>query len=150
MKKLAAALCLALPLVASASDPSHALADAVRVYTSSEAPSYRQLSVHLSHSLQPEAVVLLTGQNWCGSGGCTLLVFRKVREKFTLVSRSTVTGTPIRVLAETSRGWKALIVHSKGRGNVLLRFDGTRYPLNPSLQPVATSTQVRSSTLALN
>ena len=149
MKKLAAAFCLVLSFVASASNSPRALDNAVRAYTHREAPSYRQASTHLSHSPQPEAIVFLTGRAWCGSGGCTLLVFRQVRREFVLVSRSTVTGTPVRVLPDTSRGWKTLIVHSKGRGDVLLRFDGIRYPLNSSLQPVATAAQVRASALVL-
>jgi len=104
--------------------------------------SVRHALVELTGDDQPDAVVLLEGTEWCGSGGCTMLVFRGTAGGFIFVSRSTITYEPIRVLPEKTRGWNTLIVYSKGKGDVLMRFDGTRYPLNPSLQPKATPAQI--------
>ena len=70
-----------------------------------------------------------------------MLVLRADANGFTLVSASTITNPPIRVSAEKSHGWRTLIVFAKGRGDVLMRFNGTRYPLNPSVQPKATPAQ---------
>jgi hypothetical protein len=74
-----------------------------------------------------------------------MLVFRGEQDRFTLVSASTITNEPIRVSPETAHGWRMLIVFSKGRGDVLMRFTGARYPLNPSLQPKAALTQGRAA-----
>ena len=151
MKRIVAIASILFPLVVAAQSVPPALAVAVRTFAGGpEDPSFRHSFAALNGDRSPEALVLLSGSKWCGSGGCTLLVFRQVRGKFVLASRITVTQTPIRVLPESTHGWKTLIVYSKGRGNVLLRFDGNRYPLNPSMQPVATEAQVKASTMVLN
>ena len=151
MKRIVAIASILFPLVVAAQSVPPALAVAVRTFTGgSENQSFRHSFVTLNGDRSPEALVLLSGSNWCGSAGCTLLAFRQVRGKFVLASRITVIQTPIRVLPESTHGWKTLIVYSKGRGNVLLRFDGNRYPLNPSMQPVATEAQVKASTMVLN
>jgi hypothetical protein len=46
-------------------------------------------------------------------------------------------------------GWKTLIVYSKGRSDVLMRFNGKRYPLNPSSQPKATPEQVHAAHIVM-
>ena len=59
------------------------------------------------------------------------------------MSRSTVTREPIFVLPELSHGWHTLSVYVAGGGSdasqVLLRFDGTEYPSNPTQQERAGS-----------
>lgn len=150
MKNLIAIACILLTLTAAAEPAPPALIAAVRTFTGVQGDQpFRYSVIDLDGNHGSDALVLMSGPDWCGSGGCTLLVFREVRGNFRLVSRSTVAEPPIRVLSEVSHGWKTLIVYSKGRGNVLLRFDGSRYPLNPSLQPLATQTQVQASAVAL-
>jgi putative lipoprotein len=78
-----------------------------------------------------------------------MLVFRGTNDGFTFVSASTITNEPIRVSPENTQGWKTLIVHSKGKGDVLMQFNGTHYPLNPSLQSKATAGQVEAAELLL-
>lgn len=96
-----------------------------------------------------DAVVMLTGPNWCGSGGCTLLVFQAQVSGYRLVSVSTVTELPVRMGLERSKGWKNLIVSSRGKGEVVMRFDGKVYPANPSLQPQASPAQIKAAQLLL-
>lgn len=96
-----------------------------------------------------DAVVLITDPAWCGTGGCTLLVFKGSRRGFTLQSKSSVSDVPIRLSPLVVAGWRSLIVYSRGRGDVLMRFTGTRYPDNPSLQPKATAAQVRGASLLI-
>ena len=101
--------------------------------------AYRAAFVDLNADSITDALALMSDPLYCGSGGCTLLVFRGTSGGFELLSRSTVSREPIYVLSEATSGWKALAVHVAGGGvaahQALLRFDGERYPLNPSTQP---------------
>ena len=114
-----------------------------------ERPPFRQALTDLNADGQVDAIVLLLGSNWCGSGGCNMLVFRGTNDGFTFVSASTITNEPIRVSPENTQGWKTLIVHSKGKGDVLMQFNGTHYPLNPSLQSKATTGEVEAAEVLL-
>ncbi len=114
-----------------------------------ERPQFRYGLTDLDGDRRADAIVLLLGGNWCGSGGCNMLVFRAVANGFTLVSASTITNEPIRVSPEKSHGWRTLIVFAKGKGDVLMPFDGTRYPLNPSVQRKATPAQVSAAQVVM-
>ena len=107
-------------------------------------PSFSYALVDLDGDGQPDAVVLLRGPMWCGSGGCTMLVFRGTANGFQLVSKSTITGEPIEVLPGVTLGWRTLIVNTGGIGPVVMQFNGTQYPGNPSMQPKATPEQIKS------
>jgi hypothetical protein len=87
-----------------------------------------------------DALLLLQGPAWCGSGGCTMLVFQGVPGGFKFVSRSTLIRAPLLVSATKSKGWRDLVVEISGGGGstpkrVALKFNGRNYPLNPSVQP---------------
>ncbi len=86
-----------------------------------------------------DALVLLEGRDWCGSGGCTLLVLKGVKDGFKFVSRSTLIRGPLLVSDKKSKGWSDLVVDVSGGGmppkKVALKFNGRKYPLNPSVQP---------------
>jgi len=103
--------------------------------------AFQYALVDLNGDGRDDAVVFITAPEYCGSGGCTMEVFRATSKGFVFVWGSTVTSLPIRVCTDSNHGWRALIVNSKGRGDVLMRFDGARYPSNPSIQPVATAEQ---------
>jgi len=78
-----------------------------------------------------------------------MLVFRGTKDGFTFVSASTIANEPIRLSPENTQGWKTLIVYSKGTGDVLMKFNGTHYPLNSSLQSKATTGQVEAAEVLL-
>jgi hypothetical protein len=87
-----------------------------------------------------EAVVHLTGPNWCGSGGCTTLILTPAGDSWRLVTRLSITRPPIRLLRTRSNGWRDLEVRVQGGGiqpgyEAQLRFDGKTYPSNPSVAP---------------
>ena len=140
---------LALPIAVRAQRPPASLIAAVQGVAPGAADSLQYALVDLNGDSVPDAIVLLGSEGWCGTGGCTMLVFRGRRDRFALVSRSTITNVPIRVLPDTTHGWRTLIVYSKGVGDVLLRFDGLRYPPNPSLQLRASPEQVAAARVVI-
>lgn len=149
MRRLVAAFAL-LASSTYAQDPvQDSLSSVVLAYVKSqgenELPKFRHASVDLNDDHELDAVVLLLGPSWCGSGGCTLLVLQGHEGKFTVRSTASVTLEPIRQALEQRHGWNSLVVHSRGRGEVLLRFDGKKYPSNPSRQPVASKRQLASA-----
>jgi hypothetical protein len=136
--------------------PPASLSDAVRKYiyhyvtdVVGEDP-FRFALVDLNGDGREDAIVLMSGSGWCGSGGCTMLVFRGVDSGFEYVCSSTVTSAPIRVSQKTVRGWRSLIVLSKGKGDVVMRFtEAARYPSNPSLQPKASRAEIDAASIAI-
>jgi hypothetical protein len=129
-----------------------ALVTAVEAYTKSsgdsDKPDFRHALFDLNGDKQEDAIVLLIGSYHCGSGGCTMLIFQGTPNGFETVSKSTVTREPIRVSNEKSQGWNALIVNTRG-GDMLMRYAGKKYPLNPSTQPKATKAQVDAARILI-
>jgi hypothetical protein len=94
----------------------------------------------LSGHGKQEVIVYVTGQAWCGSGGCTTLILAPNDSSFRLVTRITISRPPISVLPTKSNGWHDLSVHVQGGGiqpgyDAELSFDGKTYPRNPSVAP---------------
>jgi hypothetical protein len=137
----------ALPLIQE-SQLKLATADWLRTEQSSsdETLAFYAL-IDLNNDGLKDGLVLLGGPNWTGSGGSTLLVFEAkpkgqggpdLYTPFEFVSRTTLVNPPIVVGEITSNGWKEIYVYVSGGGAqsgwVALRFDGSEYPLNPSIQ----------------
>lgn len=78
-----------------------------------------------------EILVGLTGPYFCGSGGCTQYI---LGNQGTVISRFTVADYPVVIDTQKSFGWKNLFIYSGGK-NRIVKFDGKKYPSNPSLQP---------------
>lgn len=113
----------------------HALKQAVYL-SIQEQPLYQYAFYDLNQDGIQDAVVMLRGSNWCGTGGCTVLVFQGMsHEKFQPHSKMTVTDVPIVALNSKTQGWSDLSVYSRGVGQVILKFNGRSYPSNPSLEP---------------
>lgn len=101
---------------------------------------YRATTADLNGDGRPEVLAYAESAGQCGSGGCTLYLLARQSRGWRVVSRMSVTRPPIRVLASKTRGWHDLAVHVAGGGirggyDVRLRFDGRRYPGNPSIAP---------------
>lgn len=79
-----------------------------------------------------EIFVGLTGGYFCGSGGCTFLILDNVGNK---VSSFTVSDYPIVIDSKYSKGWKNLFIQSNGKFHVV-KYNGKKYPSNPSIEPV--------------
>ncbi|MBU2167545.1 MAG: hypothetical protein KKF88_06890 [Alphaproteobacteria bacterium] len=69
---------------------------------------YRAALVDLNGDGRREAVVLMNGPGWCGSGGCSLWVLTPRGQSWRMVTQATVMNPPIRVLPPRSHGWSEL------------------------------------------
>jgi hypothetical protein len=81
---------------------------------------------------QNEIFVGFTGGYFCGSGGCTIML---LDNKGIAITQFTVSEYPVIVDNNKTNGWSDLIINSNGK-NHLMKFDGKKYPSNPSVQPV--------------
>ncbi|WP_051260931.1 hypothetical protein [Algoriphagus marincola] len=100
---------------------------------------FKYSQVDLNEDGNLEILVGLTGPYFCGSGGCTVLLFTSHGD---VITRFSVVKYPAYVDSETTNGWKNLILYSGGKNRVV-KFDGQKYPSNPSTLPVY-SDQVES------
>jgi hypothetical protein len=99
---------------------------------------YSVVSVSLDDKT-PMKLVYISGQQWCGSGGCTVLLLKSDQSSFRVVQKFTLVQLPIRVLSTTTAGWRDLAFWVRGGGSlstrVVLRYNGSKYPTNPSTAP---------------
>jgi hypothetical protein len=114
-----------------------------------ESPTFRWALADLNDDGRDDAIVLLTGPKYCGADGCTMLVFRGTDQGFTLLSATAIVMAPIRVSANSADGWRSLIVYSKAKGDVVLKFSGTHYPANPSVQPKVDRVELEAAANAI-
>jgi hypothetical protein len=143
--------CCALLLGACASSPSTRMttasapteADAARairdVLRGDWNARYFGARVDLNGDGREEFVALVAAPMICGTGGCPVFVLTPQDAGYRVVSRLSVVQPPVRVSSRSSNGWRNLIVGIGGgglpAGNAELRFDGTGYPLNPTVPP---------------
>jgi hypothetical protein len=105
-----------------------------------KAASYISAFCDLNDDGTPEAVVYLTDREWCGSGGCTMLILTKKGGSWSVVTEIAITQLPIRVLSKKTNGWHSIGVWVQGGGiqpgyESVLDFDGNSYPSNPTVPP---------------
>src|SRR5690242_3379975 len=112
MRLFAALFSIVVGASASPAQSSPSIGGAVEAWIATQGvykmPKFRHALADLDDDRRPDAVVLLTGPDWCGSGGCQMLVFRGTTAGFEFVSASTVASEPIRVSAMKSNGWHTL------------------------------------------
>ncbi len=104
---------------------------------------YRWLTYDLNGDGNEELLVQL---DWCGSGGCTLLVFENHQKEWRFNSRITLVNSPIMLGQQTSHGWRDLIFNVSGGGATpaqhVMQYTGVSYPINPSMAPTANPEQI--------
>ena len=93
--------------------------------------------VDLASDGKQQAVVYLNGKGWCGTGGCTMLVFTQDGSSYKLISAIRGTRVPIRVLEAKSFGWRNLSIWAVGGGifvgyEELVEFNGHDYSKDAS------------------
>lgn len=138
-------------LVVAAAPPS-GLEIAVRSWRTNDPPrAFAYALVQLKNAGPPDALVLISDPNYCGSGGCVLIVLEgELDGSFKLISASTISREPLYILRRESHGWHDFTTFVSGGGvtacNAIMRFDGRRYPANPSTAPCASKIRLRDAT----
>jgi len=77
---------------------------------------------------------------WCGTGGCGIGIFVRQGRSYRLKSSTSIGWPPVGVLKTSHYGWRDLTVFDAGGGephphSVVLQFNGSRYPYNPTVPP---------------
>jgi hypothetical protein len=101
---------------------------------------YLSAFVDLKDNGTQEVIVYVTGRSWCGSGGCNMLILAPRASTYKVITHTTITRPPIRVLTTKSNGWHDISVRVVGGGiidgyDAKLSFDGRKYPSNPFVPP---------------
>jgi len=108
------------------------------------ATRYSSAFVDLKGDGTKEVIVYISGRAWCGSGGCVALILIPEGTSYGVVTETTVTRLPIRILNTKSNGWHDISVVVAGGGiqpgyEAILSFDGKTYPSNPTVAPARRS-----------
>jgi hypothetical protein len=139
-----AAACFAHPQYQPSSNQEDSLTTFLRDYVGNsevgKTTRYSSALVDLKDDGAREVIVYLTGDGWCGTGGCTTLVLEPEGPSYRVVTKITITRPPIRVLTSRSNGWHDISVVARINGiepahDAVLSFDGKSYPGNPTAPP---------------
>lgn len=88
----------------------------------------------------------MIGGYFCGSGECTQYILTSQGE---IVTKFSVSDYPVIIDTNSTNGWTDLIIFS-GNKNRIIKFDGTKYPSNPSIEPAMDATPRDGLTRALD
>lgn len=90
--------------------------------------------IDLNNDGKKEIFVGLNGSYFCGTGGCTALILSSGGK---VITRFTVTEFPIIVRPSKTRGWRDLVMGSAAPKPAMhyVKWNGKKYPANPSTQP---------------
>ena len=69
-----------------------------------------------------EAIVLMTGNTWCGTGGCTLAVLKQDAGSWKVVSEIPTCRSPVILLDGKTNGWRDLAVVTYGGGDLNIKM----------------------------
>ena len=101
-----------------------------------EATRYSSAFVDLRDNGEQEAIVYLSSDGWCGTGGCTLLILAPESTSYRVVTKIPAVRLPIRMLTSKNKGWHDVtVVAGKPLQEQVLPFDGKTYPRNASMLP---------------
>lgn len=87
----------------------------------------------------PEVFAFLVGSFICGTGGCSAVIFKLENGEYKLLSRFSLVRNPVIISNTKTNGYRDIIMNGYGGGIqsffALIKYDGTTYPSNPSVQP---------------
>ena len=132
--------------VASTPDSAKAqLLRAVHAYTAPFGAPSEDLQVRtewadVSGDGVEDALVYLNSPSWCGSGGCTMLVFEAITDSvemaelgaFRPAAEISMMNGPVTIVDSPNGVWKDLVVEREDGSRVALQFDGETYPMSPA------------------
>lgn len=100
---------------------------------------YHFNKVDLNGDGKSDAIVFVSGNSICGSGGCRMLIFKGDGKNYSLVTEMSVSRPPVFVGAMKTKGWNDLLMEVSGGGIkpyfASLKFDGKSYLKNPTVAP---------------
>ena len=109
-----------------------------RINTGGKEATYEIVGADLDGDGTVEALVHVTGEEWCAVTGCTLLVMRESETGYDVVSLIKRVRRPIGISQQSKAGWRDLMLAtgpSATQRVVTLRFNGSGYPGNASVLP---------------
>jgi hypothetical protein len=135
---IGAAIICASALQAQRVPPS--LATAIGKFAHGVDTHYVSAFVDLNGDGKPEAIIYMDSQDWCGTGGCSMLIWKQDGKEWKLVTSVPATRPPIRVLTHRTNGWQDLAVWAGGGSTfpgyeAELCFDGNTYPVSTTVPP---------------
>ena len=109
------------------------------------------VNVKTNDGKHEEDVVYVSGQGWCGTGGCTLLILEPVGSSFKVLSDMLTVRLPIRLLASMKNGYPDIGVRVQGGGiepgyEAVLSFDGDSYS-DDLMPPARKDTAIRGKVI---
>lgn len=105
-----------------------------------ETVRYQYNFVDLNADARPEVLLRIEARSTCGPRGCLLLVLSRTASGYDVISRITLTWTPIVVSEHRTNGWNDLVLWHRadppGEAShyTVLEFEGS-YPQDPSMEP---------------
>lgn len=129
------------PVAANVPPADPALDKAIADFIGDNADSTRTAVRLVGGGERRIALVYLVGMNWCGTGGCNLLILRPDVTGWTTIGYVSRVRNPVRVLDTSTNGLPDIGVAVSGGGGppayeAKLSFDGRIYPRYPSDEPL--------------
>ena len=95
--------------------------------------SFSAAFVDLNGDGRRDALVLVSGPGWCGTGGCQFYVLEHRGDRYRLKGRMPTTKAPISVLNHSTNGWRDIATFVSGGGIIrgyeeVVQYDGWKYP----------------------
>lgn len=111
---------------------------------------FRYALVDLNGDGIKDAIVYFTQQQYCGSGGCIMEIYRGTKTGFEFLSGTLRVSRPILILAASAHGWRSLAIRLREGGSGVLNFNGRRYPPSPPDGHPAPPSKLRGAVAAIN
>ncbi len=137
------------PMPPSKTDPtdSNLIGEINKYLASRSAPSnsqYDYVRYDLNNDGLREGLVLFKTpySYWCGWAGCSLVIFNADDNRFNFNTEMTRVRGPIYIHQKATKGYKDIILGLSGTNmsnkNVVMQYDGKKYPANPMTEPELT------------
>lgn len=134
------ALAAAIPLAAAA--PAAASPDGIELFVRNtlKVSDFDRAEADLNADGRLETFIYVRDPDRCGTGGCNLYILSPDARGHRVVANVTVTRPPIVLLPTSTNGWRDVGVTVAGGGTrepymARLRYEGGRYPSNPTVSP---------------